>query len=197
MRDSTKSQNTKTQKVLIIADESRQHQSLVTINYFLLYCVIGLIVFLFFLGLFLLPSDNPLEKIQANRAIAPPSNPAIAEQISILKSQVSGLVSGSIESKLRTLEENIKKGSTNNALGDIQELRREVRLLQDASSQSVPGSSNAASSEAVLKEISHLKQLVYLTLASGSLIFAAIAGIWLNKRYRLPHHKKSLLNKSS
>jgi hypothetical protein len=35
--------------------------------------------------------------------------------------------------------------------------------------------------------MSHLKHLVYLTLASCGLMLAAVCGIWLKNRYRLPY----------
>jgi hypothetical protein len=38
-----------------------------------------------------------------------------------------------------------------------------------------------------MQEMSELKRLIYVTLASCGLMLAAVAGIWFKNRYRLPY----------
>jgi hypothetical protein len=38
-----------------------------------------------------------------------------------------------------------------------------------------------------MEEMSELKKLVYLSLASCGLMLAAVAGVWIKNRHRLPY----------
>jgi hypothetical protein len=103
-----------------------------------------------------------------------------------LKGQFVGLVSGSIESKLRTLEESIRLGAASNALGTIADLKNDVKVLRSYS-EPVNKDSAVIDNAQVMREMSQLKRLIYLTLASCGLMLAAVAGVWLKNRYRLPY----------
>ncbi len=178
---------------VLILQAPPRNQNLMKVNRYLLYLVLCLTGVVFFMGLLLWPTKDPLDNLQAKHRPLTQANPALSEEISALKGQVAGLVSGSIESKLRTLEESIRNGSTNNALGTLQDLKRDVKVLQAYSEPKPAFSPEKVGNEALIEEVSHLKRLTYLTLASASLMFAAIAGLWINKRYRLGYRKKTYL----
>ncbi len=191
-----KGANTQNQTVLILQDNPRQQQ-LVKVNRYLLYLVAALMTLVMVMGFLLTPAEKPLAELKNP---APPlqyENPALSSEINILKGQVTGLVSGSIESKLRILEDSIRAGSVNNALGTIQDLKRDVRVLQSYSESAKLNAPPKNSNDTVLQEVSHLKNLVYLTLASVSLMFAALAAIWANRRYRLNHQRRAYLPKEN
>jgi len=57
-------------------------------------------------------------------------NPVLSAEVNNLKGQFVGLVSGSIESKLRTLEESVRLGTVSTALGTIEDLKNDVRVLR-------------------------------------------------------------------
>ena len=97
-----------------------------------------------------------------------------------------GLLSGSIESKLKVLEEQLKKGKTSDSLTAIQDLRNDVRILKTYS-EPKPKSQVFAENQRLVEEMSRLKNLVYLTFASCGLMLAGLAGVWLKNRHRLQH----------
>lgn len=184
--------NSKSQALALLQAVQRHH-ALVKTNRFLLILVFALMVVVFGMGVFLMPKQNTLSEIQANQARAAAyaiQNPAISAEISTLKGQLFGLVSGSIESKLRSLEENIKRGSLVDSLNTIQDLKSDVKVLSSytGASPSVTPQDNAVNQQ-LIKELTELKDLVYLTFISCGLMIAAVAGIWLRNRYRLTHQK--------
>ncbi|PKM12907.1 MAG: hypothetical protein CVV13_03525 [Gammaproteobacteria bacterium HGW-Gammaproteobacteria-3] len=165
------------------------HRDLVKVNKYLIYAVICLMAVVFLMGFFLLPShnarDTAYKSIAFETAYKAKTNPVLSAEIDVLKAQVVGLVSGSIESKLRTLEQSVKSGSIAYSLGTIEELKNDVKVLRNYSG---PVEVKAdLPSEQVLKEISQLKDLIYFTLASCSLMLAAIVGVWFKNRKRLPY----------
>ena len=173
---------------IVVLQNIPHHHGLIKANRFLLLVASTLMVIVFVLGFFLLPAGNMLDDFTVKHEVVPASyavqNPVISAEINALKGQLVGLVSGSIESKLRTLEESIRMGKVNSSLGTIQDLKNDVKVLQ---SYSVPEktSGQGQMSQAVIKEISRLKNLIYLTLTSCGLMIAAIGGIWVRNRYRL------------
>ena len=184
-------------RALALLQAVQRHQALVKANRFLLMLVFTLMVAVFVMGLILLPGQNVLNEIQANKAESARyalQNPAISAEINTLKGQLFGLVSGSIESKLRSLEENIKRGSLADSLNTIQDLKSDVKVL---SAYTAGPQLNKVQDEAVnqrlIKELSDLKDLVYLTFISCGLMIAAVAGVWLRNRYRLTHQKRNTI----
>lgn len=179
---------------ILILQTSPRHRNLIIINRYLLYLVMSLMIVVFLMGFLLWPTENPLNNLKPKHYPSAQANTTLSAEINTLKGQVVGLVSGSIESKLRILEESVRVGSMKNALGTIQDLKRDVRVLQSYSESSTQAP-NQVVNEILLEEVSHLKHLIYLTLASGSLMFAAIAGIWIKKRYRLTFRKSAYLQR--
>ena len=177
---------------IVVLQDVPLHQSLVKANRLLLFVVCSLVFVVFILGFFLLPENNLLENYKANQrpetVVYTTNNPALTDEINLLKGQFVGLVSGSIESKLRTLEENIRSGRMATSLGTVQDLKKDIQLLQSYSKVPVKKTVKSQVSERVLKEVSQLKDLIYLTLASCGLIIAALGGIWIKNNYHLVYH---------
>ncbi|MGZ8224398.1 MAG: hypothetical protein ACXW0H_04895 [Methylobacter sp.] len=167
------------------------NQGLMKINKLLLAIVFSLMTVVLILGFLLFPSHDfttNYKKIRTSEAYASGMNPVLSSEVNNLKGQFIGLISGSIESKLRTLEENIRSGTVSNSLGTLEDLKNEVKVLR---SYSYPAKNEAVNpaNEQLMQEMSELKNLIYVTLASCGLMFAAIAGIWIKNRNLLPYKK--------
>lgn len=172
------------------------HQQLVKVNRLLLAVIAFLMTVIMVIGVWLLPSNDFIVdyKNSASSTYAQGMNPALSVEVNTLKGQVVGLVSGSIESKLKTLESSIKGGSFANSLGTIEDLKNDVKILRTYS-EPEKAQSIAISNEQVLQEMSQLKRLIYTTITSCGLMLAAVAGIWIKNRKRLPYIKTSFLGK--
>jgi hypothetical protein len=177
---------------IVVLKDTPQHQGLVKANRFLLLVASSLMVVVFLLGFLLSPATNMLDQIKNKKEAVSTGyviqNPALSAEINTLKGQLVGLISGSIESKLRMLEENIRTGKVNSSLGTIQDLKNDVKVLQSYSVPSTKEIPNRAN-EALIKEVSHLKSLIYLTLTSCGLMIAAVGGFWVRNHYLLSHPK--------
>lgn len=186
--------NAEEQRDIVILQNIPQHQGLVKANRILLLLASSLMVIVFILGFLLIPTGNMLDKFTSSTtqveasAVYTIENPVLSAEIKALKSQFVGLISGSIESKLRMLEESIRKGSIITSLDTVEDLRADVKVLQ-AYSAPLPVSEkrkikNQRNVE-ILKEVSQLKTLIYLTLTSCGLMIAAICGFWVRRHFRL------------
>ncbi len=185
--------NAEEQRDIVILQNIPQHQDLVKANRFLLLLASSLMVIVFILGFLLIPTDNMLDNFASSKkmeasAVYTIENPVLSAEIKALKSQFVGLISGSIESKLRMLEESIRKGSIITSLDTVEDLRADVKVLQAYSSplpfgekRNIKRQGNAE----ILKEVSQLKTLIYLTLTSCGLMIAAICGFWVRRHFRL------------
>ncbi len=188
-----------TERNVVLVNYEPHHHGLVKANRFLLALVSALMSVVILLGLFLFSGNNVLDQVatqQRQSQSMSVQNPALSDEINILKSQLVGLISGSIESKLRVLEESIKIGSTQASLGTIEDLRGDVKLLRGYS-QPPAKQGDQQLNQQLVEEITNLKKLIYLVFASCGLMIAAIASFWLRRHYRLPkrtihsflHHK--------
>jgi hypothetical protein len=173
-----------------------KYYPLVKVNKALAWVVLILMALVLVLGYFLLPDSGLLLDKKANTVKIEEIeiNSAISAEVNALRGQMIGLVSGSIENKLRTLEENIKLGSTDHTLEAIEDLKNDIKVLRAYSE--LPKKQDVVVSNAQLaQEVTHLKKLIYLILTSCGLMFAAAAGIWVKYR-RLPYREfKSYLNR--
>jgi len=84
------------------------------------------------------------------------------------------------------LEQSIRLGTVSTALGTIEDLKNDVKVLR---SYTEPAKKEKVviANEQLMQEMSELKRLIYVTLASCGLMLAAIAGIWFKNRYRLSY----------
>jgi hypothetical protein len=176
---------------LVVLQTVQPHHALIKANRFLLHLVYALIAIVFILGFILLPRQNGvLESIGRNQTLAATQNPVLTAEINTLKGQMFGLVSGSIDSKLKSLEDNIRRGSITESLETLQELKSDVKILGATSQEPAAKAERIIADQKVIKELSELKGLIYLTIASCGLMIAALAGAWLRHRYRLTHQHK-------
>jgi hypothetical protein len=167
------------------------HHELIRVNKLLLAVICALMAVVLIAGYMLLPSDSFLNRYKnatVTEAYAVEMNPVLSAEVNALKGQLVGLVSGSIESKLNALEESIRVGSVSSSIGAIEDLKKDIKVLRSYSAPVEKGK-DAVSNEQLMQEMSHLKRLIYLTLASCGLMFAAVGGIWIKNRYRLPYNE--------
>lgn len=176
------------------------HQQLIKVNRMLLGAVFFLMLLVFILGLLFVPSSDLIAdytKINAANIAAQGMNPVVSSEVNSLKGQFIGLVSGSLESKLRSLEESIKSGTVNNSLGTIEDLKNDIRVLRSYS-DTAKNPETVVSNVNLVEEVTHLKHLIYMSLASCGLMFAAAAGVWVKYRKRLTYKesKKGFLGRN-
>lgn len=175
------------------------HQQLVKANRLLVSAVFLLMVIVLVVGFVFIPSSdviNNYAKINTATIAAQGTDPAVSAEVNTLKGQLIGLLSGSIEGKLKALEQSVKLGSVDNSLGTIADLKNDIKVLRSYSD--TPKKSEAVVSNVQLaEEVSHLKHLIYASLASCGLMFVAAAGVWVKYRKRLPYKeiKKGYLGK--
>lgn len=176
-------------------------------NRLLVYIVAALVLLLAIMAFLLFPSQKLLNDYQQqslSKINTVEMNPAVSAEITRLKSQLVGLVSGSIESKLLVLEQSIQKGKISaTGLGAIQGIKNDVNVLKSYSDVTVQKTYSETGAgrlivekyrnkESVtgvdlqlMQEVSQLKNLVYIIIASCGLMLAAIGGVWFQSRYRL------------
>jgi hypothetical protein len=73
----------------------------------------------------------------------------------------------------------------------VEDLKNDVKILQTYS-EPIKKEKSVVPDQQIIQEMSHLKHLVYLTMASCGLMLAVIGGIWYKIRYRLAH-KESII----
>lgn len=169
---------------LVVLYDNPNHQNLMKVNRWLTYTVFFLMSVIIVLGFWFAPSHNASNyQPVSTKVYVDEMNPVLSAEVNALKGQFVGLMSGSIESKLRVLEENVRLGAAPDALLTIEELRNDIKNLRSYSDNN----KSTVANEQLMQEMSSLKRLVYLTLASCGLMFVAVAGIWLKNRQRLPY----------
>jgi hypothetical protein len=165
------------------------HQQLMKVNGLLRGAVFFLMIIVLVLGFVLLPSTNAAQNYNMTNIssiAATGMNPALSAEVNNLKGQLIGLVSGSIESKLKALESSVKLGSVDNSLGTIADLKNDIKVLRSYSGDPQKEVS-VVSNIQLAEEVTHLKHLIYMSLASCGLMFVAATGIWVRYRKRLPY----------
>lgn len=179
----------KPDSLVIFHHRLQQQRQLTHINHYLIASVFILVIAVFMVGFFIIPNDAQMiatlkNNQQLTRTIT--QSPLISAEIDTLKGELVGLVSGSIENKLRSLEEGIKLGSILGSLQIVENIRTEVKALHKYSDPLVQKEQQVAQANArLIKEVSHLKHLIYLTLGSCSLMFCAFLLIWIKHKKRL------------
>lgn len=186
----------KIQNDLIILHQQLQHQRLINLNRYLISAVFILMTLVFIFGFFIFPDNSDIAQTLKNKqqlAITMKNAPVISAEIDSLKGELVGLVTGSIEAKLKSLEEGIKLGSILGSLQTLQDVRQDVKLLHKYSDPLEKKQQQIAQvNVALIEEVSHLKSLIYLTLGSCSLMFTALLLILArNRKHFLNYHKNT------
>jgi len=171
-----------TRSEIIVMHRMPSHQALMKSNRWLLRCVLLLMAVIFIGGFLLVPKGDYEAIKQKNFAYAENNNPRLMAEMDSLKGQMVGLVSGSIEGKLRSLEASIKAGSVNGSLGTIEDIKNDLKVLRGYNHGGKAETAVKVDNERLIEEMSHLKRLIYFTLASCGLMFAAVAGVWIRHR---------------
>lgn len=118
------------------------------------------------------------------------------EKLEALQNRMTVFVADSVETKLKTLEKNVTAGTVGSQeIKTLEELKGEVKLLETYSSgkranltdparldharfQTTPGSEATAAGGDLLYEVSQMKRLLYLSIASCGLVGLMIGGYW-------------------
>ncbi len=176
---------------------SATHMSVLKMNRLVLAIILGLMAIVVYMGMLLVPTnDIVLKTAQAQKSIElfeMQMNPVISAEVDALKSQLIGLVSGSIESKLKILEEGLRTGTiSETGLDTIYALQQDLEVLKTYSETGagrliVQKYARQPSTEtiALAEEVSQLRSMVQYLITSCGLMFAAIGGVWVRKRYEL------------
>ncbi len=172
---------------LVVLERIPSHQALMKVNRWLTAIIFVLMAVIIVAGFFLIPNQD-FNRLKSSDVKISEANPVLSAEVNTLKGQFVGLVSGSIESKLRALEDSIRVGSVSNSLGTLEDLKNEVQVLKSYSEIPKAATTSDANQQ-IVQEMHSLKRLVYLTLASCGLMLAAIGGVWLTNRYRLPNRE--------
>jgi hypothetical protein len=126
------------------------------------------------------------------------------EKLERIQERMSAFIADSVEDRLRTLESNVSAGTVGaEEIRTVQELRNELRLLEDYSAgksgdltdssrlehtrfQTTPGSASAgAATTEILGEAVRIKYLLYFSIASCGLLGMMITGYWWQQNARM------------
>ncbi len=164
------------------------HRQLVRTNGMLMGAIFFLMLMIFLIGVLFAPNSDLIsnyKKIYQTETSFQELMPVASPKVNHLDGQLIGLVSGSIESKLNALELSIKSGATTSSLDTIEDLKNDIKVLRSYS-ESPKNHKIAVSNEELAEEMTHLKGLIYMSLTSCGIMFAAAAGTWVKYRKRLP-----------
>ena len=169
-------------------------------NRLVLAIIISLMATVVFMGMLLMPENEIVPKTtqehKSTELYNVQMNPVISAEVDALKSQLVGLVSGSIESKLNTLEEGLKAGTiTEIGLDTIEALKDDLVVLKTYSetgagrliAQKYLQQANKAENKNLAQEVSQLRSMIYFLITSCGLMVAAVASVWVRRKYALIH----------
>jgi hypothetical protein len=194
MSDNPESEVIPPETEVMVLHRQLQRQQFVRTNRILLFVMLALMAVILTLSSFLLSSSSDLvaelkQKQQMEITQDALKNPVTSTEVDALKSQLIGIVSGSIESKLKSLEKNIERGRPLTALETVKSLKNDVKVLRNYAKPPVvvveKKPEMTTGNAILLSEIAQLKKLTYMTLGSCGLMFAALAGIWVKGRRQL------------
>jgi len=191
-----KKENNKVRNVAVL--NSGTQVSILKMNRLVLAVITGLMATIVYMGIFLIPENNIASgTVQAQKPVElydVHMNPVVSAEMDALKSQLVALVSGSIEGKLRLLEESLKAGTySENGLDTIAALKEDLKVLKTYSetgagrliAQKYLQESNLVENKNLVSEVSQLRSLIYFLITSCGLMFAVLASVWVRKKYLL------------
>ena len=165
------------------------------------YWALALVALMVALSLYLLLSTSQiLGRIQVRLAQVEDSDTVRIRQynqkLENLQDRMTVFVADSVETKLKSLEKNVTEGSVGaQEIKILEELKGEVKLLESYSYgkggkltdssrldhprfQITPGTQNTSSSGDLLYEVSQMKRLLYLSIASCGFVGFLVGGYW-------------------
>jgi len=171
--------------------------SVLRLNRWVLGVVVGLMAIIVVMGAFLIPQQASFDFVRAQKTVElydRQMNPVLSAEVDALKSQLVGLVSGSIESKLKVLEESLRAGSIGlTGMDTIHSLQNDLQVLKTYSDTGAGRLIATKTPEVsanridLVEEVNRLNGLVSFLITSCGLMFAAIAGVWVRKQYILAY----------
>ncbi len=192
-------ENNKSVRNLTVLNSATQI-SVLKMNRWVFAMLVGLMVTVIFMGMLLIPEYNivkqPAVAVKATELYEVQMNPVLSAEVDALKSQLVGLVSGSIESKLKILEEALRAGTiSETGLDTIHALQDDLVVLK---TYSETGAGRLIAPKylyqpknretlALAEQVSQLKGLVYFLITSCGLMVAVIGSVWVRRRYALEH----------
>jgi hypothetical protein len=125
------------------------------------------------------------------------------QQLEALQDRMTSFVADSVENKLKALERNVTEGVVGaQEIKTLEELKGEVKLLEKYSAgrkgnltdssrleharfQITPGTGDTPSSADLLNEVSQMKRLLYLGIASCGFVGCLLGGYWWQSHSRI------------
>lgn len=129
-------------------------------------------------------------------------NSTLRQDVELLKGQMNVLITGAMESKIQHLEKSLQSGIITTAdLQLVREVKEDLKTLKAfsarnastnlsliAGTEKVPNQPDSLATlytEDVLHEISNLRTLLYISIASCGFAILVLGGAWLRSFYRL------------
>jgi hypothetical protein len=179
------------------------------------YWAWALMALLLALGLYLLLNTGQmLDRFQGRLAGVEDSDTVrikqYNQQLEALQDRMASFVVDSVENKLKALDRNVTEGVVGaQEIKTLEELKGEVKLLEkysvgrkgnltDSSRlehprfQITPGTQNTPSSADLLNEVSQMKRLLYLGIASCGFVGCLLGGYWWQSHSRIKRLSKEL-----
>ena len=191
--------NIKSVRNLTVLDSATQ-LSVLKMNRLVLAMLVGLMAIVILMGMLLMPSENfikqPTIAVKSAELYEVQMNPVLSAEVDALKSQLVGLVSGSIESKLKILEESLRSGTIAvTGLETIRALQDDLVVLKTYSEtgagrlivQKYLQPEKSVETIVLAEQVSQLKGLVHFLITSCGLMVAVIGGVWVRRHYALEH----------
>ena len=172
------------------------------------YWVLALVAFVLAVSLYLLINTSQMAaRFQVKLASVEDSDTLRIRQynqkLEELQDRMTVFVADSVETKLKTLEKNVTDGSVGiQEIKILEDLKGEVQLLEKYASgrggkltdssrldhprfQITPGTQSTTSGSDLLYEVSQMKRLLYLSIASCGFVGFLIGGYWWQSNSRI------------
>lgn len=192
-----KNENNKAVRKIAVLNSATQI-SVLKMNRLVLAIMISLMASVVYMGVLLMPEKDVInQSVQAHKSAElyeRHMNPVLSAEVDALKSQLVGLVSGSIESKLKVLEDSLQRGTiSETGLETISALKDDLVVLKTYSetgagrliAQKYLEQPSKQEAKALAEEVTELKSLVHFLITSCGLMLAAVAGVWVRQKYAL------------
>jgi hypothetical protein len=179
------------------------------------YWAWSLMALILALGLYLLLNTGQMLERFQGRLAGVEDNDTVRikqynRQLEALQDRMTSFVADSVENKLKALERNVTEGVVGaQEIKTLEELRGEVKLLEKYSAgrggnltdssrleharfQITPGTGDMPSSADLLNEVSQMKRLLYLGIASCGFVGCLLGGYWWQSNSRIKRLSKEL-----